>query len=252
MEYSIQALGKMAGISTRTLRYYDEINLLKPARVNSSGYRIYGSKEVDQLQMILFYRALDFELSEISLILHRPEFDALQALEDQKKKLLQKQAQLTRLIETIEDTIAVKEGSKTMKDSDKFKAFKEKLIDDNEAQYGKEIRKKYGAETVETSNKKVMNMTEEEHKAQERLQEAFFEALLRAFEEKDPGGEHGIQAAELHKKWLMAYWPEYSKEAHYGLAQMYVEDDRFKAYYDQRGEGLAEFLKEVIRIYTSS
>ncbi len=58
MEYTIQKLGKMAGISTRTLRYYDEIGLLKPARVSSSGYRIYGKTEIDRLQQILFYRAL--------------------------------------------------------------------------------------------------------------------------------------------------------------------------------------------------
>jgi hypothetical protein len=49
MEYTVQKLGKMAGVSTRTLRYYDEIGILKPARINSSGYRIYGQNEVDRL-----------------------------------------------------------------------------------------------------------------------------------------------------------------------------------------------------------
>jgi len=60
MEYTVQKLGKLAGISTRTLRYYDEIGILKPARINSSGYRIYGQAEVDRLQQILFYRELGF------------------------------------------------------------------------------------------------------------------------------------------------------------------------------------------------
>ena len=49
MEYTVQKLGQLAGISTRTLRYYDEIGILKPARMNSSGYRIYGQAEVDRL-----------------------------------------------------------------------------------------------------------------------------------------------------------------------------------------------------------
>ncbi len=59
MEYTVQGLAKIAGVSTRTLRYYDEIGLLKPARVNSSGYRIYGRTEVDMLQQILFFRDLE-------------------------------------------------------------------------------------------------------------------------------------------------------------------------------------------------
>jgi DNA-binding transcriptional MerR regulator len=58
MEYTVQKLGRLAGTSTRTLRYYNEIGILKPARMNSSGYRIYGQAEVDRLQQILFYKEL--------------------------------------------------------------------------------------------------------------------------------------------------------------------------------------------------
>ena len=65
MEYTVQKLGKLAGISARTLRYYDEIGILKPARISSSGYRIYGKKEVDLLQQILFYRELGVDLESI-------------------------------------------------------------------------------------------------------------------------------------------------------------------------------------------
>ena len=54
LEYTIQKLAHLAGVSTRTLRYYDEVGILKPKRLSSSGYRIYGSKEVDRLQQILF------------------------------------------------------------------------------------------------------------------------------------------------------------------------------------------------------
>ena len=65
MEYTVQKLASLAGISTRTLRYYDEIGILKPARINSSGYRIYGKKEVNRLQQILFYRELGVSLDSI-------------------------------------------------------------------------------------------------------------------------------------------------------------------------------------------
>lgn len=88
MEYTILKLAKIACISTRTLRYYDEINLLKPKRINSSGYRIYGSEEVDILQQILFYRQFGLELTEIKDILSDTEFNKVNALREHKKKAL--------------------------------------------------------------------------------------------------------------------------------------------------------------------
>lgn len=83
MEYTVQNLGKLAGVSTRTLRYYDEIELLKPARINSSGYRIYGQAEVDRLQQILFYRELGVNLDRIKEIITASTFNGVNALREQ-------------------------------------------------------------------------------------------------------------------------------------------------------------------------
>ena len=91
MEYTVQKLSEIAKISKRTLRYYDEIGLLKPARVNSSGYRIYGEKEINKLQQILFYRELGVSLEQIKLILENPLFDEIEALKEHRIKLLEKQ-----------------------------------------------------------------------------------------------------------------------------------------------------------------
>ena len=71
MEYTINKLAKVAGVTTRTLRFYDEIGLLAPARISSNGYRIYGKKEIDRLQYILFYRELGVSLEEIKNILNQ-------------------------------------------------------------------------------------------------------------------------------------------------------------------------------------
>ena len=90
-------LANMAGISTRTLRYYDEIGILKPARINSSGYRIYGKDEVDRLQQILFYRELGLGLDEIKSIVTSPAFDRAKALKEHRVKLLAKRSQLDLL-----------------------------------------------------------------------------------------------------------------------------------------------------------
>lgn len=252
MEYTVQKLGKLAGISTRTLRYYDEIGILKPARINSSGYRIYGAAEVDRLQQILFYRELGISLEAIKEIVTAPGFSGIQALKSHREQLLEKRAQLDLLIANVDKTLAHTEGRIDMSDKEKFEGFKKQQLEENEAKFGKEIREKYGNEAIEASNKKFMNMSQADHDAVTALSDEFTKCLAEAFELGDPASEIAQKAADLHRQWLCYFWADgtYSKEAHYGLAQMYVEDERFTAYYDKAAPGTALFLREVIRIYT--
>ncbi len=250
MEYTVKKLSMLAGISTRTLRYYDEIGLLKPARTNSSGYRIYGQSELDKLQQILFYKELGLELERIMDILNDPTFDAIAALKTHQKKLIEKRKQLDLLINNVNKTIGAKEGRITMSDKEKFEGFKQKLVDENENKYGNEIRDKYGDEEVNQSNVKLKNMTEEEFEQVTSLAEEIHTTLAEAMKLGDPSSEIAQKAADLHKQWLTYYWPTYSKEAHAGVAQMYVADERFKAYYDRDQKGVAEFLRDAILIYT--
>lgn len=250
MEYTVQKLAELAGVSTRTLRYYDEIGILKPARINSSGYRIYGRAEVDRLQQILFYRELGVKLDKIKDIITSSSFDEIAALKEHREKLLEKRTQLDLIITNVDKTIAMKEGRIKMSDKEKFKGFKQKLIEENERKYGKEIRDKYGDEVVEQSNKKFKEMTQEQYAEFERLGESVNKTLKAAFATGDPASELAQKAADLHRQWLCYTWGNYSKEAHAGLAKMYVEDERFKAYYDKEQPGMAEFLRDAILIYT--
>jgi len=250
MEYTVQKLGQMAGVSTRTLRYYDEIGILKPARINSSGYRIYGQAEVDRLQQILFYRELGVSLESIRDIVTAPSFDGVRALLDHRDKLLEKRMQLELLIVNVEKTIALTEGRITMTDKEKFAGFKQKMIEDNEKKYGQEIREKYGDATVDKSNKKIQNMTPEEYDRITNLANEVMVTLQEAMETGDPAGELAQKAADLHRQWLSFYWDGYTKEAHASLAQMYVDDPRFTAYYDVEQPGTAIFLRDAVLIYT--
>ncbi len=250
MEYTVDKLAKLAGVSSRALRYYDELGILKPARINSSGYRIYGAKEVDRLQQILFYRELGVPLDTIKSIVTHPEFDGVAALKAHREELLDRRSRLDALIANVDKTIAVNEGRiAEMSDNEKFEGFKQKLIDDNEKQYGREVREKYGDEAVDRANAKVKGMTEAQHAEAARLSEELAATLADAFRTGDPAGEPAQRAAELHKRWLMFYWSEYSPEAHAGLAQTYVDDERFTAYYDKEQPGTAAFLRDAIRIY---
>lgn len=251
MEYTIQKLGSLAGVTTRTLRYYDEIGLLRPARKNAAGYRIYGQDEVDKLQQILFYRELGLELEGIKKIVADPSFDGPSALRNHRERLLEKRRQLDLLINNVEKTISTAEGVSQMADSEKFEGFKKALVEENERKYGEEVRAEYGDETIDKSNAKMLKMSEGQYEEFMRVEKELLDALGAALETGDPAGPLAQQAAALHKRWLMFTWPSYSKEAHAGLAQMYVDDPRFAAYYDKQQPGTAQFLREAILVFTS-
>lgn len=250
MGYTVKQLSDLAGVSGRTLRYYDQIDLLKPAHINEVGYRIYGSKEVDRLQQILFFRELGVDLSTIKRILEAPDFREKQALSEHHKQLLEKRRQLDLLIQNVAQTLIALEGGKPMLDKEKFIGFKENLLRENEAKYGGEIRDKYGDKTVDASNAKLMGLSQEQFAEMEKLATEIIESLVKAVGQQEPGSDEGQRIAELHRKWLGFTWQEYSKAAHAGLAEMYVADERFSAYYDQHKEGAAEFLRDAIAIYT--
>ncbi len=250
LEYSINELSKIAKISTRTLRYYHEIDLLKPKRINSSGYRIYGEEEVDKLQQILFYKSMGFKLEDIKNIINSPFFDVMAALDNHKKELLKRREEIDLLIENVEKTIKYKKGEIKMSDKEKFESFKKELVNKNEKEYGKEIREKYGSDKINESNKKILGLSEEEYTEFKKLEKEIIEKLKEAVEENNPAGKKAQEACELHKRWLEYSWNFYSKEAHRNLGEMYVADERFKKYYDEHKEGMAEFLRNALNIYT--
>ncbi|WP_100489065.1 MerR family transcriptional regulator [Sporolactobacillus pectinivorans] len=252
MNYTVKQLSELAGVSPRTLRFYDKMNLLRPDRINSSGYRIYGTKQVDLLQQILFFRELGFSLKDIRQIIYADTFDIVHALTGQYNKLLAEKERLNRLIATVEKTLASKKGEIAMSDHEKFEGFKKDMIDANEKKYGKEIREKYGKENVEQSYKKFDSLSQEDYEQSVKIQEEMFSELKKALlDGSDPQSAAAQKAADLHRQWLSYFWASYSKEAHAGLAEMYVSDPRFTAYYDiGAGKNAAKLLRDAIAIYT--
>lgn len=249
MDYTVQKLAMLAGVSARTLRYYDAIGLLVPPK-NGSGYRLYGSVEVDRLQLILFYRELGFGLREIAKLLDDPEFDETQALIGQRKQLLDKRNQLDLLITNVEKTISAKQGESHMSDHEKFEGFKQQLVEDNEAAYGKEIREQYGDAEIDRSNAKMLGMDRMQYEAFKSLEQEILDKLESALADGEPEGKDGQEVADLHRQWLGFTWVSYDPKAHAGLAEMYVADERFAAYYEKAGNGAARYLRDAIVAYT--
>lgn len=250
MEYSIRELSELAGVSARTLRYYDEINLLKPLYVNDAGYRYYGEKELVILQQILFYRERGFELKNIQKIIYQENFDVMNALEDHLRELEERRKHMESLIRTVKQTILSMKGEYHMSDQEKFQAFKERLIRENEEKYGAEIREKYGDEEMDASNQKLLNMTEEEwerfHSLGAEICNRLKEAVLAGIK---PDSEEAKRIVILHKEWLSKTWKQYTAEAHKAIANGYICDERFKMYYDKEVPGCAQLLEQAIRFW---
>lgn len=248
MEYGIRELSELAGVSARTLRYYDEIGLLRPSRITEAGYRFYGERELELLQQILFYRERNFDLKSIQKILYQDDFDVIHALEEHLSELEDQRKRMDSLIRTVKQTIRSMKGECVMSDREKFEAFKERVVKENEEKYGAEVREKYGDEEADASDRKILNMTEAEWKAFQELETKIRTGLKNAvLAGISPESEEAKAIVWLHKEWLCKTWKQYTPEAHKGVAMLYVMDERFKAYYDQEAEGCAAFLEQAVR-----
>ncbi|MGX7058365.1 MerR family transcriptional regulator [Vagococcus humatus] len=248
--YHIKELAQLAHITTRTLRYYDEIDLLKPASISQNGYRLYGEKQVEQLHYILLLKELGLSLQTIQSILTHSDTDLVAILELHQQKLIQKQQQLTQLLQTVEKTIAEQKGEYHMTNEEKFNQFKQERIQKNDTLYGEEIRDKYGEELVEAVYQKQLNQTKESYQEQIQTEELLFASLKQALEQQTPLDDTQM-IFQLHKDWLKQHWTFYSKEAHRGLATMYQETPTFLDYYDQRvGQGAGNLLVQIILAHT--
>ena len=249
MEYTVNKLSKISGVSARTLRYYNEIELLKPVRIAESGYRMYGQKELDVLQQILFYRELGFPLEDIKGILYAADFDKENAFHCHLAELNKKRERLDVLINNVTKSMSAMRGEIEMADNEKFEGFKQTLVNENEEKYGAEIRAKYGDAAMDASSARIKGLTQWQYDEGERLRVAYEEKLKSALETGDPLNEVAQDACDLHRQWLLVFNPDYSKEYHKGLGEMYVADERFKAHYEKIAPGCAEFFRDAINIY---
>ena len=254
MDWSIQQIAKLTGTTSLTLRNYDDIGLLSPAKVGRNGYRYYDQATLVRLQRILLLRDLGLGLPQISDVLLRETSEA-HALESHLAWLRQEQDRLTRQIASVETTISALRGGEQLMAENMFDGF-------DHTQYKDEVEERWGRKAYADSDRWWRGMSADEKKAwQQRVSDLGRDWVAAAESGVDPDSAEAQAIAKRHVEWLTgipgtpAADPGGDVKGYViGLGEMYVADDRFGANYatSEGGTAGAEFVRDALRVYAEA
>ncbi len=250
MVYTVKQLAKLSGVSIRTLHFYDEIGLLKPAYYGSNSYRFYEEKELLTLQQILFFRDLGFELKEIQKILGKKDFDQILALRSHRQLLENSLKRTKELIKTIDKTIKHIQGTKKMKVADLYCGF---ITKEEQAAYLAYLKNRLGADHpyFAEAEKNVKKWTKADLEEYKNETDRDMKELARLMEKQFKPDSREVQAlVDNLYDWVKGFWTP-NKQSFIELGQMYTEFEwkKFFGKYDDHHPRLAKFLAEAMRVF---
>lgn len=243
---TVKQLSKLAHVTPRTLRYYDQIGLLKPDSIGDNGYRYYLDESLFKLQQIMFYRELDIPLEQIKSIMGQKDYDLQQALENHKQQLGRRIKRIENLIATVDETLKYIKGEEKMNKKVLFEAFTE----EEEAKMEQEALQMYDPDTVKESYRKWNNYS----KAEKQKIGDEGNAVYQGFVDSMNKGAASPEAQDCVKRWRehMNYFWIPNIEQLSGLADLYNDDPRFKKNFDKIHPDLAGFVREAVSIYVKN
>jgi DNA-binding transcriptional MerR regulator len=243
MVYTVKQLAELAGVSVRTLHYYDEIDLLKPSSVGANGYRYYADDEALRLQQILFFRELDFSLQAIRTILDDPAFDVVAALHAHRQALEDRVRRLQTLIQTVDSTILHLMGEVDMSKKRLFAGFSA----EEEVRYHQEAREQYGAEEVDASYQRWNHYSPQQKEQILAEGQAIYADVVALMDQGADSPEVQQVIARWHQH--LRYFYEPTVERLRGLGQLYVDHPDFARNFREMHPDLPEFMRAAITHY---
>lgn len=237
---TVAEVSRITGVSVRTLHHYDAIGLLKPAKVTQAGYRLYDDAALQRLQTVLMFRELEFSLKDIRRILDRPDFDPLEALEQQITLLEMKKQHLEGLIAHAR-TIA-KTGGISMN----FKAYDKSKMD----AYAQQAKEKWGGtEAYREYEEKTRGQSPRQlNDAGDGLMDIFRQ--MGTIRDTDPESEAAQALVVRLQEYITTHFYTCTKQILRGLGQMYIAGDSMTENIDNAGgPGTAEFASRAISFY---
>lgn len=245
MAYTVKELARLSGVSVRTLHFYDEIDLLKPAYVGDNNYRYYENEQLLTLQQILFFRELGMELKDVQAILSQSDFDKVKALNSHRRVLLQKKARMQELIYTIDKTIKRLKGEESMVDKDLYQGF----APEKQEEYEAYLKNRFGPDhpSFAESKTNMKNWTQADWEKSSREWDAICKDLVGLL--GSPADSEEVQAViARHYVWLKRFWTP-NRATYAGLGMGYVEFEWKKAFapYDNEHPKLAMFMAQAMK-----
>jgi len=252
MAYTVKKLSELSGVTIRTLHFYEEIGLLKPAYHGSNGYRYYEEKELLQLQQILFFKELGFSLKQIQKVLGRDDFDQLSALYTHRKSLNREWEKIGLLLKTIDKTIKHLKGKKKMKDKEIFDGFNITLVKKAKGGESYFAAEEIVGKSVKNPTKNVQDVEKRGKEFYENLTKtahAIFKDLVHCIEKGlDPASDEVQRIIQKHHT-LTEQTHAATQEVYTALAQMYQEHPEFRKQLDPFHPELATFMAKAMRVF---
>jgi len=237
---TVNEVSKLAGVSIRTLQYYDSIGLLKPAEYTESGYRLYDDAAMERLQQILLFRELEFPLKEIKEIVTRPDFDKKKALEQQIELLTMKKEHLENLIDFAR---GIQNGGNNIMD---FTAFDTSKLEE----YTRKAKEQWGDSKAfsEYEQKSASRSKDDEKKLWSNFMKLF--EKCGKLKDSDPKSVEAQTMVKNIQNYITKNFYECTNEILAGLGKMYAAEGEFKTNIDKAGgNGTAEFVSRAIAEY---
>jgi DNA-binding transcriptional MerR regulator len=243
--YTVKQVSELAGVSVRTLHYYDQIGLLHPSKVGANSYRYYDDVALLRLQQILFYREIGLELMQIKELLTSPDFDLEAALRSHRAALQEKIKRLEKLVETIDNTIKHLTGEVSMSKRRMFEAFS----DEKQKEYEREARLQWGPGIVNDSIKRYNSYTTAQKQAIGEEGNQVYSDLVDALEAGKPPQSAEVQAILARWHQHLRYFYEPTLDILRGLGEMYNTHPDFIANFKKLRDDLPAYLQEGITQY---
>ncbi len=243
--YTVKQLSDLAGVSVRTLHYYDSIGVLAPSQVGTNSYRYYDEAALLRLQQILFYREIGLELTQIKEILDSPTFDLRRALQSHRAVLETKIGRLQNLVSTVDETLSYLEGKTKMSKKRLFERFSE----EKEQDYTRLARLEHGPKYVDESVNRWKGYSKEQ-------QDAIFADAGQIYADMVDALEAGTSAQSAEVQTILERWHENLRnfyeptlEILRGLGELYNTHPGFMANFQNLHPDLPSYLQEGITAY---
>lgn len=245
MAYTVKKLSELSSVTVRTLHFYEEIGLLKPAYHGANGYRYYEEKELLQLQQILFFKELGFSLKQIQKVLGRSDFDQLASLYSHRESLNREREKIGQLIKTIDKTIKHLKGKKKMKDKEIFDGFCITLVKKAKAGASYALVEEIVGKSVKNPTKDIEDVKKRGKAFYDNVNKAaweLFTELASCIEQKlAPSSEKAQRLIKKHHA-LIEQFHDATRKVYKAMAQLYREHPEIRKQLDPFHPRLADFI----------